>query len=126
MKNWSRITTAVIIVIATVGLIVFDIVKAVDDAPRDTLSAVILTWGFKVSFVPFFFGVLGGHFFIPSKLKTALWKYIVLGSIFLTCGLVGTLVNNLVGFQWWTHPMMMVSIGFSSGALLWPQKITGV
>jgi hypothetical protein len=90
-KNWSRITTAVVIIITAAGLIAYDIVKAVDDGSRDTLSALMLTWGFKCSFVPLFWGILCGHFFIPLSLKNAKWKYILLASVFVVIGTLFTI-----------------------------------
>jgi len=126
MKNWSRITTIVIIIITAAGLIAYDIVKAADDSSRDTLSAVMLTWGFKCSFVPMFWGILCGHFFCPSGMKTETWKFITLAVTFVVLGTLGTIHNNILGVNWFTHPMVFVIVGILNGAFFWPQKKSGV
>lgn len=49
------------------ALIIWDIVLATNTMPRDTISMMIFDLARKHPMVPFFFGILCGHFFWGIK-----------------------------------------------------------
>lgn len=64
-----RTITIVLICVATVGLIAWDIVPALAEGSGDTISEVMLGWAWHHPWIPAASGVLCGHLFWPLRAK---------------------------------------------------------
>lgn len=62
----TRQTTIVILVVVTVGLIVWDIYAGTNRERRDTISVVILGYAKRWTIIPFALGVVMGHLLWPQ------------------------------------------------------------
>ncbi|AXO79847.1 hypothetical protein DZC78_05405 [Olleya aquimaris] len=63
------ITTVEIIVFSTIGLLILlNTILNINYYKNDTINVVIKNWSYnKYFFIPFLWGVFGGHFFLGSK-----------------------------------------------------------
>ena len=115
-----RPVTKIIIIVTLISVVIFDVV-AVIVSPTSTVSNVLMTWSLKIQFIPLFFGVMVGHFFITrERVENRAWKYILLAGLYVTIGIVGTIVAYATG--WAGVPIVSVALGVPLGAILWTQQ----
>ena len=123
----AAIITVMIILFSTIGLIVWDIVVAVNDVPNrlDTISGRMRAWGNKTLLFPWAWAVLFGHFYGPKihqlmprlysiSALLALTAVVIIGGIFLRQDGETTLTS-------WPLFLGILNLGAIAGALLWPQ-----
>jgi len=63
----TRTLTQVIVLGAVVALIGYDVWVYVEPSPSDTISEIMLAWARLYPELPFAFGILAGHLFVPFK-----------------------------------------------------------
>lgn len=114
-KIKMRNLTKIFIIVMFAVIVVYDIIACIVGG-NSTISNVIMTWSLKNAFIPLFFGIMGGHFFITSKLKS---RYILLAIIFIIIGTAGTIIETKINTA--ILPFVFVVIGVPMGALMWPQ-----
>src|SRR5271157_419037 len=78
---WSILATQILICILAVVVIGFDVWLGNNGIPHDTISEVIHQWAIFIPFVPYFWGVLIGHWFwtLPAPVFGQPWSGIALG-----------------------------------------------
>lgn len=120
------IVTIVLMLLAIVGLIVWDIFVATNKIPNsvDTISGRMRIWGKKTLLFPWLWAVLFGHFWGP---KVRLMSHLngILTLVFLT-GLVlvaGILMRGEgeTTITSWPLFFAILNLGAVAGAFLWPQ-----
>jgi hypothetical protein len=127
MLPLAAIVTIVVMAVATVGLIIWDIIVATNNIPNnvDTISGRMKIWGKKALLLPWAWAVLYGHFFGPirggqlmsSKVSVPILIFIswvvVLAGIELRAR--GLSITN------WPIFFIILNLGALAGAFLWPQ-----
>jgi len=114
----AQILTLSIILVATAGLIAWDIGLALDSTEGNTISAVITSLSLKTSAVPFALGALMGHFFWPIDKDRKPWQVIAP----LTALLAGMVALDFtLGAHWLILPGKFIT-GFIAGHFLWPNR----
>lgn len=108
--------------------VVLDIWLATNDTPnhRDTISAVMKTWGASTPSIPYALGVLQGHFFLQlqqiAPFPDNLYLLATVGAWWVLFG-VNYRAPEIEDrrFHVWIMCAAMLS-GVLAGALLWPQR----
>jgi hypothetical protein len=107
---------------AIVALIGYDIWVYVEPTEGDTISEITLWIGRRWSVLPFGFGVLGGHFFLPRKHEPFGWPrrrsvlvLAALGAAVLARDLVAFLLPHSI------HPAAPFGFGVLMGGCFWGQ-----
>jgi len=62
----TKLVTVIVMVVAVIVLIVWDIVVAVNPTPGDTISEITLNFARNHPVVPFIVGIVCGHLFWPQ------------------------------------------------------------
>lgn len=86
--------------------------------PGNTISEVQREWSLTHPVIPFGWGVLGGHFYLPTSPWRPAWgpkALAVLGILLLVGGLAGVFALSRVGAAF------VFFMGIPLGALLWSQ-----
>jgi len=129
MKHWNtRKTTIVILLVAIVGLIGWDVFVATNDVQGDTISEIMLSWATKVALLPLAMGTLMGHLFWPNKGGKYHIDVIVLVVILVgvrdVCAWVWNAPQDVL-VQWVLHalwfPLIPLLAGIPLGHYAWPQ-----
>jgi hypothetical protein len=116
--NKGQIITTIIIAVVFVGLIAYDIYAFVDKSSgSDTLSWIILQFSWRVGAIPYFSGVLTGHFFIPIEALKGKFK----PSIFISALVGGLVVSLLMNLLSWYYPLIPCVFGIIMGTIFWNQ-----
>lgn len=112
--------TKIIIGVVIVALIAWDVVVGFNSMPNDTISEIMRRAGRRVLAVPFFFGVLLGHFWGPSLH----WNIGIFGSL----GIVTTLAALISTFRLFLDrdfppwaALVAALAGVVAGMVAWPQ-----
>lgn len=114
-------TTDLIIILLGSVISISDIVLVLLHTP--TYSQRLKWWGHRVSFIPFFFGVLGGHFF--GALNGVLpWQITVFWILFIGLGL--TAIHTMImeadrQIGKWMAVTAYIPAGIVTGVFLWVQ-----
>jgi len=117
--------TIMILVSVTVMLIGYDVVMVVNDVSNrfDTISGRMRIWGLTAPFVPFVWGILGGHFFGPKLLTTQLGMSHLAGIVLMVAAgwivLIGGIIAKHEGVS--IAPWIMLIPGILIGAICWAQ-----
>ena len=116
---WSPLATQIVVGIVTAIIIGFDIWLASNGVPGDTISVVIHKWAILAPFIPYVWGVLTGHFFLPmhSPVFREPWASIVLGSSGIIMILLGILLRY---FAITAPPLFFVFVGICAGHYFFP------
>lgn len=116
------IATAVIMIGAAILLITWDIYAATNRKPGDTISEVLLTTGKRVAGLPFVFGVIAAHLFLPGveSVVEMPWAAIILGITSIVVTVAGMLIRRM----WSQFPVTWpaLALGIVSGLVLWSQS----
>lgn len=118
-----RHVTMLIIVLVALFLAFYDVIPFKDPGRGDTISEIILFWALRCFSLPYTFGVLAGHFFIPRDggkprpivLITLLALIIVLDVVTRVCN-----IGQLLDAQ--KIPFIAFAVGVPIGPLFWPQQ----
>ena len=104
--------------VATVLIIVYDIVVATNSGKGDTISEISLKWAWDWPTFALSWGVVAGHLFWPSRDLNYKWERI--GALW-AIGLVALGVDIF----WLTDvfPLYPLVLGMLLGHALWPQKL---
>lgn len=122
-RDW----TILIMAIATVGLIGWDVYVAFfNRTPNkdDTISGILLGWSRRVWILPYAFGVLCGHLFLPGLGEIGLdriWSVIVLLSVGLVISGLGLWITYRRKLGWPVQAPALLLGGIAMGHLFWPQ-----
>jgi len=124
-----KTVTACIIILATIGLIGWDVYVAWNDLKGDTISEITMGWAIHKPFIPFITGVIIGHLFVPGKLKS--WKEKLVKQLILWPIVIGILIWDLMTppiLLLESYPWIMFVVGVPLGIFLWKQdpEISGV
>lgn len=118
-----RIISKMLIISFAVILIVYDFFPVMSGVKGDTISEVILVWGLHSFSVPFAFGMLCGHFFLPMDGLPTPKPYILcpIGAVVILLDVAANVFH--LSFLFWlqSYPIFAFSVGFVIGTLLWPQ-----
>ena len=120
--------TVMIMVVVTIGLIVWDIVVATNKIPNsiDTISGRMKAWGKTTILLPWLWAILYGHFWGPIKLgqlmpsKTGIALLVFLTWCVLLTG-VAMRQHNIAVTSSWLVFFLVLNVGAIAGAFLWPQ-----
>lgn len=122
-----RIWTIIIMAVCTAILIGWDVYVVFFNRVKndhDTISGILLGWSRSVWALPYAFGVLCGHFFLPSLCETGLssvWSVIVLLIVGLLISGVGLWVVRHRKQGWPIQSPALLLVGIAMGHLFWPQ-----
>jgi hypothetical protein len=122
--EWRPITKIVCVATA-VFLIIYDLFPFFAKESGDTISEVVLYYSLRCFSIPFIFGMLCGHFFVPRDGKDPkpyilipTWAAIILLD-------VATYVWNIqILMMLHTYPAIALFIGIPAGIFIWPQTRT--
>lgn len=120
--NYEAMTTAVIVLCALV-LIAWDVFVAFfNDVPndQDTISGILLRWSLAFSGLPFAFGVLLGHLFVPARGVALWWPHAALVGALVSVGLSAVLRAGGRKYAAVIGALALLSGGVV-GHLAWPQ-----
>jgi hypothetical protein len=118
-----RLITKIFLAITAVVVIVFDIIVYAKGGGIATISDVVMMWAKKISFLPLAYGVLTGHFFLPTKTGSTPKTFLIALILVSIIGTIGTLyhfagVSNMVCDIVFSA-FGMVVIGVVIGRLFW-------
>ena len=125
-----RFWTIVVMGIGATLLIGWDIYVAFGNREpneRDTISGILLGWGKGTWILPFAFGVLVGHLFLPaSPISLVDCPRLLCIGVLLAQGLTITMVGVWMRKRWakWPWPYeapALIVVGILSGHMLWYQ-----
>jgi len=106
------------IIAVFIGIVIFDVILVLKGQPTISKTITYYSFIYKITFAPLLIGVLGGHFFLPSKFNLLKkWYHVIFVGITLI--IVSQLINSFI-IQ--IHPIILMGIGIVSGALFWNQK----
>jgi hypothetical protein len=118
--------TTIIMSVAFAGLIGWDVYVAFFNRQpnrEDTISGILLGWSKRVWILPYAFGVLGGHLFLPALFGPVVGQVFGVLVLVVSAALVtfaGIAIRD-AGRRWpWQAPVLIVS-GVLMGHLFWPQ-----
>jgi hypothetical protein len=122
--EWRTITKIVCVATAAF-LIIYDLFPFFAKESGDTISEVVLYYSLRCFSIPFIFGMLCGHFFVPRDghepkpyILIPTWVAIILLD-------VATYVWNIqILMSLHTHPWVALFIGIPVGIFVWPQTRT--
>lgn len=108
-----RKETVVLIIVAVLVLVAWDIYVWLEPTPGDTISEIVRDVAWQYSVLPMSLGVLGGHFF---------WNGYHKGNFWVLVGIVlAVLIFDLV-FVLSVYPLVPFLVGMFFGHLFWPQR----
>lgn len=113
--------TAGIMIGVAILLIAWDIYVATNKKPGDTISEIMLATGKRVAGLPFAFGVITAHLFLPGfgNVVEMPWAAIILGIASIVVTVAGMLIRRV----WSRFPVTWtaLALGIVSGLVLWSQ-----
>ncbi len=114
-----------LLIIVSCSLIAWDaFVAFFNDVPneRDTISGIMLRTGQRLAGLPFAFGALTGHLFLPQGAIRILPMPWAAGALAILAGLA-SLSGYLIRERWPKFPVTWpaLGLGLAAGCLLWPQ-----
>jgi len=124
-----KTVTACLIILATIGLIGWDVYVAWNDLKGDTISEITMGWAMHKPFIPFITGIIIGHLLVPGTIKS--WKEKLIKQLIMWPIVVGVFIWDLmtppIPFLM-AHPWVMFLAGAPLGIFLWKQdpEISGV
>lgn len=116
--NKGQIITVSIIAFVFLLLIGYDIYAFIDkSSSRDTLSWIILQLSWHIGIIPYFSGILTGHFFIPIQFLKGYFK----PWIFISVLVSGLAISMLLNLASWYYPFIPCLFGIIIGTIFWNQ-----
>jgi hypothetical protein len=125
-----RFWTIVLLALCTAALIVWDVYVAFGNRvpnKRDTISGILLGWSRAAWILPYAFGVLVGHLFLPeSPLSLVSCPRLLCIAVLMAAGFMFTAISTWLwwrGTRWaWPYqaPVLLI-LGVLSGNMLWYQ-----
>jgi len=116
-----RKITKALLLITAITWIVWDFVPFFDPTPGDTISEVICYYALRCITLPFVFGVLVGHFFMPVSENAEQYPKSLITLLVLTIGIDILIYKiNMIGV--FHYPIIWVLTGIGVGAALWQQR----
>lgn len=106
------------VLLASGGLIALDLWLVRNQVKGDTISALTIEFGLKVSFLPYALGVLAGHLCLKQKRDIKLLEVLGIVPAFGVC-LTGA--NWALGYPFW-GPLAALLLGVVAGVAFWPNK----
>lgn len=121
-RNMVRRITIGLILLSASLLIGWDIVAAVSPEQGDTISELIQKTGTNWLALPFAFGALMGHFFLPRrKMPTFVQYWLGFGALTgITLGLF--VFKAFASKLFFNHTLVALLVGVPVGSALWPQR----
>lgn len=124
----SGLITIGLMAVVTVGLIVWDIIVAVNNIPNslDTISGRMKAYGKQALILPWAWAVLFGHFWGPIKsgqlmsMRTSMPILIFSTWIVLILSIYLRQIDVSITSSWILF-FLILNIGAFFGAILWPQ-----
>jgi hypothetical protein len=132
--EWTQWLTLGVIIAATLGLIVYDVAVAIEPTPGDTISEILLSFGYRHPTIPWVWGGITGHLFWPMRLlgkevtpipfstlgvRWQLYKWVALATLIaLTLVLIGLEIGAILPA---VNPVIPLLLGISAGHFGWPQ-----
>jgi hypothetical protein len=118
-----RFITKIFLAVTAVVVIVFDIIVYAKGGGIATISDVVMMWAKKISFLPLAYGVLTGHFFLPTKSGSTPKTFLIALILVSIIGTSGTVyhfagVSNMV-CEIMFSAFGMVVTGVVIGRLFW-------
>ena len=120
--HWRKVTQIVLVVVASF-LIIYDLFPFFAKESGDTISEVILYYSLRCFSIPFIFGMLCGHFFVPRDghypkpyILIPTWAAIILLDVSTYVWHIQILMTAH------TYPAIALFIGIPAGILIWPQQ----
>lgn len=115
----TRLVTLIVVAVAALGIIGWDIFVAINHTEGDTVSELLLGYARVYKIIPLSFGVLAGHLFWPasgSRFYRAA-RIAGLASIGVAC-----LALDLLHVVPAVPTIVPMLIGLGLGHFLWPQE----
>lgn len=111
--------TQMLILMITAILLIYDVYAMPLGQPTE--SMVFREWAWKANTVPFIWGFLMGHWFMPRQhVSTSGWMYAL--PIMVSLIVYDVLYNHYGGTRrWFRYPIWFVLFGIPVGAYLWGQ-----
>lgn len=123
--NWPAATTAFLLVTAVTVIAWTSVMCFFNEARGDTVSAVMLKHGTQFWTIPFVFGVLGGHLFMPSGPLGGVkwWGLLLLVGLGIAVGAAGWLMRRLPQSRKLVaaRAFGLLLLGIVAGHVFWPQ-----
>jgi len=119
----ARALTISLMISVFIVLITWDIyVVAFNNERNDSISNILRDWSKRVLLLPYSFGVLSGHLFLPDIGYSIYgWRGIaLLTSSAISISGLGWLIRYY-RFESKAYPWVMLIAGVLAGHLLWPQ-----
>jgi len=131
MKNKTTLITSIVMVVATVGLIAWDVIVAVNPVSGDTISEITLNLAGQFVLLPVAWGTLMGHFFSPLKRPLIPWWSTIMvlaanGLILIGWHLIHVFWFKSAWYMWLQQNAWLGFVyGIFVGVLVWTQKRQG-
>ncbi len=123
---WRTMWTYIIIAVGSVVIAAVDVFLAKDATPGNTWSEAIKTWGQNTMFIPYLYGVLGGHFFGPYG-NVFGWETPYKLSVLTFIGIVLVIAGVAIRYNHISMhgalPLAVLLFGTACGAIIWGFKI---
>jgi len=116
-----RKITKIILVVMSLGLIIYDFIPFFNPERGDTISEVICYYGLRSLTFPLVFGVLCGHFFLPVKETPKQFPKLLIG-IGLFSIMCDVLIHAASMEAMLQYPIIPLVIGIPIGGFLWQQR----
>jgi hypothetical protein len=114
--NKFKKTTIIILIAVTAILIIWDLITYNLDGSNSTISKIILGTSGKWFTLPFAWGILTGHLFIPRKMPENMKLFIIIMSVIFVTVL---LLDIFLPFN--VFPIIPLGLGILSGWYFVPQ-----
>lgn len=116
MNKW-QISTIIFIAVVAVGVIVYDIFAAISKDNHDTVSWIIAYFCWRIGILPYFIGVMVGHFTVGiERLKKLFVVWVWISAL-----LLGSVIAMALTQASWYWPPYAVAIGIIFGTIFWNQ-----
>jgi len=116
ISKWLLVATAVV-------WAAYDFLPFFDPSKGDTISEVIAYYAVRVSFIPYAFGVLCGHFFWTRDGRHPRPQFLIPISASVT---MLDVVAHVFGVEFLRllqeYPMAFFAFGIPIGTMFWPQQ----
>lgn len=109
----SRTQASIVMLLATLFLVVYDIILFLNNTPDDTFSEILKDAGFRIPAIPWTMGLLASHWFWVGTKYLNFWTLVISLSVSCVLFLAPVYVD--------IHPLVSLLIGGLVGRVLWAQ-----